>query len=526
MKSLLRALTIAYRVSGYLAWLAAGRIGLRRRGSPATRFAKLLEGLGTPFVKLGQHLSLRSDILPTDYVTALQQLQDHVQPFDPSLAKREIEIALGESPHAIFARFEERPFAAASVAQVHAARLHDGREVIVKVRRPDIALRVDEDMRLLVVLVRALTLVSPLLARHHATEVVRHVWRNLSREMDLREEARSVHRFAEAFAGSTTIMIPDVIESLCTETVMVQIRSGGRRVDQGTDQVQGAALARDFVDAYVRQFFSLGLFHGDPHPGNLFVMPDGRLCFHDFGIVGTLDRPTRQALAAFMLGFADQDSDWIVDSWLELGMLRASANRESTRLVITEIIEDCARRPLREWSMGAAFVRLVSSSRGSGVAVPLNLLVLARTILLIEATVRMLDPEFNLLDALVTRSRDVLQAAQAEEESRGSRLRYEATVAAAEWQRLLAAGVRHIRRSGLKLLIEHEGLGELGRTHLKAANRVSVALVILGLYLAASLLMQHSVGPMIGNLPVLALLGYAAAVWYTARLIHGVGAKL
>lgn len=526
MKVLLRAITIAARVGAYAAWLAARRLGFGSGESPARRFAALLEGLGTPFVKLGQHLSLRSDLLPAEFIDALQELQDHVSPIEAGQAALEIERALGKPPAAIFSQFDSEPFAAASIAQVHAARLGDGRHVVVKVRRPGIAARVDMDMRLLLMLVRFASALSRTLARHHAPDVVAQVWSNLRRELDLREEARNVRRFAEAFAGSATIMVPDVIEELCTEAVMVQVRSGGTRVDQLADRSQGPALARNFVDAYVHQFFTMGLFHGDPHPGNLFVMADGRICFHDFGIVGTFDRPTRQALAAFMLGFASQDGDWIIDSWLELGMLNAASDREALRRVIAEIVADCARRPLREWSMGAAFVRLVNSSRDPAVAVPLNLLVLARTMLLMESTVRMLDPEFSLMDALVSRSGDVLKVALAGEDAGGMRLQYEAAVAGAEWRRLLATTVRHFRRRGLKLQVEHEGLPGLAGLHLKAANRVSVALVTLGLYLAASLLMQHSLGPMVGGVPVLAMLGYAAAIWYTARLIRAVGRGL
>jgi ubiquinone biosynthesis protein len=526
MNTLSRAFTITFRVGVYLAWLAAWKLGLGGKGSPSRRFVMLLEGLGTPFVKLGQHLSLRSDLFPLEFVRELQDLQDHVRPFDSALAAREIEAALGQPPAALFARFDAEPFAAASIAQVHGARTYDGREVIVKVRRPDIVVRVDEDMRLLMMLVRALSLVSRTLVRYHAADVVKQVWDNLRRELNLREEARNVRRFADAFAGSTTIMIPDVIDELCREQVMVQQRSGGERVDHLSDPAQGAVLAGNFLDAYVKQFFTLGFFHGDPHPGNLFVMAEGHLCFHDFGIVGTLDRPTRQALAAFMLGFADQDSDWIIDSWLELGMLRASSDREALRPVVAEILADYSRRPLREWSMGAAFMRLVNSSRDRGVAVPLNLLVLARTILLMEATIRMLDANFSLLDSLVARSREVLKVALAEENGGGMRLQYETAIAATEWRRLLATTVRQLRRRDLKLKIDHEGLPDFANIHLKAANRVSLALVTLGLYLAASLLMQHSIGPTVGGVPVLAILGYAAAVWYTIRLVHAVGKGL
>lgn len=526
MDTLTRAVAIAYRVTAYGAWLLAWKIGMFRGESPEKRFALLLQGLGTPFVKLGQHLSLRSDLFPASFIAALQDLQDHVGAFDSAVAAHEIESSLGQPPSALFSRFDAEPFAAASIAQVHGARTKDGREVVVKVRRPDIARRVDEDMRLLLALVRAMALVAPILRRHRAADIVRQVWQNLRRELDLREEARSVRRFADAFRDSPTVMIPDVIEELCTPEVMVQERSGGGRVDQVRDRSVGARLAKNFVDAYVLQFFTMGFFHGDPHPGNLFVMADGKLCFHDFGIVGSLDRPTRQALGAFMLAFADQDSDWVIDSWLELGMLTESADREALRPAVTEIMADYSNRPLREWSMGAAFMRLVRSTRARSIDIPLNLLVLARTILLMEATVRMLDPDFSVLDALMSRSRDVVQVSAAQEAEGSMRLQYETAIAATEWRRLLAVTVRHVRRRGLKLQIEHEDLPELGRMIVRGASRTSVALVTLGLYLASSLLMQHSMGPVVWGVPVLAVLGYVAALWYTVRLIRTAGKDL
>ena len=139
MKVLLRAITIAARVGAYAAWLAARRLGFGSGESPARRFAALLEGLGTPFVKLGQHLSLRSDLLPAEFIDALQELQDHVSPIEAGQAALEIERALGKPPATIFSQFDSQPFAAASIAQVHAARLSDGRHVVVKVRRPGIA---------------------------------------------------------------------------------------------------------------------------------------------------------------------------------------------------------------------------------------------------------------------------------------------------------------------------------------------------------------------------------------------------
>lgn len=521
-----RAFEIFYRVASYALWLLLWRLGLARRRTPAERFASLLENLGASFVKLGQHLSLRSDLFPPEYLVELQKLQDRVKPFAQAEAIAAVERAFGKPTSQLFVRFDPEPLAAASVAQVHAARTFSGKEVVVKVLRPGVAVQVDRDMRILVLLVRFLSRFSPLLTRHRAEAVVREVWMSLRRELDLREEARSVQRFAGEFAASRTIDVPGVVEGMVTETVMVQERTRGIRVDTTEGARRGPALAQALIDAYVHMFFVMGFFHGDPHPGNLLVTPEGRLALHDFGVVGTLDRPTRLALASFMLAFTEQDTEWLLDSWLELGMLTKSADRARMRPTVAALMSEYSRRPLSEWSIGEAFGQLVSASRGHNFAVPLHLLVLGRTLMLIEATVRLLDPGFSLLDSLGERSREVMRTALGGEKQDTRRLQYEAAIASTEWQRLLASSLRRLREDGMRLRIDHEGMPELTQHIMVGASRVALALVTLGLYLAASLLMQFHSGPQIYDVPVLAFAFYVLAVWFTVRLVRAIGRRL
>ena len=519
-----RALEIAFRIWSYLAWLLAWRLSLVREPTPAQRFARLLENLGTSFVKLGQHLSLRSDLFPPDYLAELQKLQDRVKPFPAEEAIAAIERAFGKPPSELFVRFDTEPIAAASVAQVHAARTFGGDEVVVKVLRPGVAIQVDRDMRILVTVVGFLSYFSPVLTRYKAAAVVREVWLNLRKELDLREETRHVHRFAAEFRDSATIVIPDVVDDMSSETVMVQTRLHGRRVDPKDPGGQGPALAQALIDAYVRMFFVMGFFHGDPHPGNLLVTDDGRLGLHDFGVVGSLDRPTRHALASFVLAFTEQDTEWVLDSWLELGMITRGGDRDRMRAVVSALMSDYARRPISEWSVGEAFAQLVTASRGYNFAVPLHLLVLGRTLILIEATVRLLHPSFSLLDSLTERSREVMDGALADGRQT-RRLQYEAAVASTEWQRLLAASLRRLREDGLRFKVEHEGLPELSQQIVVGANRVALALVTLGLYLAASLLMQFSSGPQILGFPMLPAIFYAAAAWFTLKLVRAISRR-
>lgn len=517
---------IVFRISGYLAWLLLFRLSLVRHPAPARRFAELLENLGTSFVKLGQHLSLRADLFTPDYLAELQKLQDKVRPFDAEESIAEVERAFGRPVSQLFIRFDREPFAAASVAQVHGARTFTGREVVVKVLRPGVRIQVNRDMKILAGIVRFLTHFSPMLSYYKAESIVREVHANLCKELDLREEARAVERFHDEFRDWPTIEVPEVVDDLACETVMVVTRLFGKRVDEYENTRRSAELAQNLIDAYVHMFFVMGYFHGDPHPGNIFVTDQGRLGLHDFGVIGSIDRPTRQALASFMLAFTEQDTDWVLDSWLELGMLSKAADRVKLRPAVAALMSDYSRRPIGEWSIGEAFAQLVTATRGQNFEVPLHLLVLARALVLVEATVRLLDPDFSLLDSLSDRSREVMETALMPEKTETQRLKYEAAVASAEWQRMLASSIRRLREEGLRFKIEPEGLPDLSNLVIQGSSRVSLALVTLGLYLAASLLMQFKSGPHVFDVPVLALVFYIYAAWLTLRLVRAIGRGL
>lgn len=292
---------IAIVLGGYLiGWMLGRWLHRPAKVTPAQKFRRALERLGGSFVNLGQGLSLRHDLLPNDYIIALQALQDDVPPFPSDIAIKEIENALGNSVENLFAEFDVMPLAAASIAQVHKVRLHDGRHAVVKIRRPGIKTQIDQDMGILKVLLHSLTVLMPSLQQYQPLEIIHEILVNLRKETDFRQEARNVQRFVEAFKDSQTICIPAVVDELYTGSVMVQEMSSGLQVDDPGIKESGPQLAQIFVEAYLHQFFVMGVFHGNPHPGNLFITENNRICFHDFGIVGFLDQSTRNNLAALM----------------------------------------------------------------------------------------------------------------------------------------------------------------------------------------------------------------------------------
>jgi ubiquinone biosynthesis protein len=519
-----RFLQIGIAVYGYLFWWLLVRSRLwRSRVTPAQRFTSMLERLGTASIKLGQALSLHAEFLPEKYVTALASLQDHVAPFPGEQAVREIEQSFGRTITDLFAAFEPTPMAAASIAQVHAARLHDGREVIVKVRRPGIKRQIEQDMRIMAFLVRAVLIVAPGMRRFDPLGLIDETLQNLRKEIDFRHEARSIRRFAEIFRNSPTIFVPSAIEGLQSEWVGVQQMSGGMRIDDPRLRKRGPELAQAFVDAYLKQFFSVGVFHGDPHPGNLFIMQDSRICFHDFGLVGFLDHNTRRNLAAFMQAFVLQDAEWLLDAALDLGVLARGVDRAEFSGRLEELLQDYVQRPLREWSFAEALLRITRMGTGQHVRMPRNLLVLLRTLFLMESTVRILDPDFNLMEGLLGKGSASVEESTSSGVKDGGRTRldYEMAIALQQIPEHLSRLVHKVRAGQLGIQVDHHGLDSLV-THIESASsRMALSLVALGLYIAASLLMQHSIGPQIFEYPVLAALGYGLAGWLTFRVVRG-----
>lgn len=520
MHVLLRLLRVNAILWGHLLWLGAVRAGLwRARTPPARRLVEVLERLGTTFVKLGQGLSLHRELLSSDYVEALQKLHDHVEPFDAAQSQAEIEASFGKPVARLFATFEVQPLAAGSVAQVHCATMPDGRRVIVKVRRPGIRRQVREDVRILRWFLRSVLWLQPSLHSMRPMELIDELARNLEREIDFRQEAANIKRFAEVFAQWTTVYVPGVVERLYTEWVLVQEMSPGRRIDEPRAPQAGHELATRLVDAYLHQLFVVGVFHGDPHPGNLFVLDDGRICFHDFGLVGYLDHATRTSLVAVMLAFVRQDGQWLLDASLELGLLSHGIDRLRVRAGLEELMGEYARKPLKDWSLGEVFMQISRLGGMRNVRLPNHLLVLMRAMFLLESTVRALDPEFNLVDGLFAKAGSMLHVGGTEPETTPDRLGYESWISLQQVPERIGRLLHLMGSEGMELSVKHRGLETLHKEVQRGSERIALALVTVGLYGGASMLMQPaSIGPRWGDMPVLALLGYAMAAWFTWRL--------
>jgi ubiquinone biosynthesis protein len=487
------------------------------------KLSQTIEKLGTTFIKLGQGLSLRRDLLPAAYLEALESLQSTVPPFDSEIAVRTIESAFGQPVETLFKSFERTPFAAASIAQVHRAQMADGRRVAVKVRRPAIVRQVAADLWLLRRLLRIGMVLFPGLKEQQPLDLVDELEEFLRLEMDLAHEASNMRRLARAFDELPNVTMPALIEPLAHSEVLVQEFSHGQPLRTVFASKSAQELAYVVLDAYVQQLFAKGVFHADPHPGNLFIMADGRVCFHDFGSIGYLDPESRTSLAQLIAAIVINDATGVLDAATAMGFIQGAVDRHTYQRAISEILERMASLPLKDWSVAEAIWQIARIGSGKNFRLPRHLLVLLRTLFLAENTLRALVPNFDLIAALRDRSSEIQRLI----ESNSTQLPLTERVARATQQMpaLLADALRQLRIDDGRpsLGVHHHGLEELEVTISRTGNRLSLALITLGLYIAGSILMLHGGGPQLWeHVPLGAALAYGLAVFLSLRLIFAI----
>ena len=366
----------------------------------AVRLRQALEALGPIFVKFGQVLSTRRDLLPADIADELAKLQDQVPPFDPALAVSEVERSLGKPIDDALRDFERQPVASASVAQVHFATLPEGTEVAVKVLRPGVERAIARDVLLLQT---AAGLLEGLWAggrRLKPREVVAEFARHLEDELDLVREAANASLLRRNFENSPLLAVPAIHWDYCSRRVMVMERMHGTPISQVNiirkKGIDIPALARSGVEIFFTQVFRDGFFHADMHPGNIFVTDDGKYVALDFGIMGTLSEMDKSYLAQNFVAFFNRDYRRVAQAHLDAGWVPAGTRLDDFEAAIRAVCEPIFARPLKEIYFGKLLLRLFQTSRRFNVEVQPQLVMLQKTLLNIEGLGRELDPELDL----------------------------------------------------------------------------------------------------------------------------------
>ncbi|MBS1145338.1 MAG: ubiB [Proteobacteria bacterium] len=369
----------------------------------AVRLRLALESLGPIFVKFGQVLSTRRDLMPMDIADELAKLQDRVPPFASDQALAEIEKAYGRPASEVFAEFDPTPIASASIAQVHFARLRSedgGHEVAVKVLRPNMLSVIEHDLALMDNLAMVLEKVWADGKRLKPREVVAEFAKYLRDELDLMREAANASQLRRNFIDSKLLIVPEIHWDFCTSTVMVMERMKGVPISQ-TDRLRAdgidlSKLSAAGVEIFFTQVFRDGFFHADMHPGNIFVAPDGRYIALDFGIVGTLTDSDKNYLAQNFLAFFRRDYKRVAEAHIESGWAPKDTRVDEFEAAIRAVCEPIFDRPLKDISFGKVLLRLFQTSRRFNVEIQPQLVMLQKTLLNIEGLGRQLDPELDL----------------------------------------------------------------------------------------------------------------------------------
>ena len=374
---------------------------LRNTSRPrAVRLRLALEDLGPIFVKFGQMLSTRRDLIPTDISDELAKLQDQVPPFPSVRAIAVMESAYRKPLHEVFRSFEETPVASASVAQVHFAVLPDGREVAVKILRPGITDIIAHDVSLMKVAADLIELLWADGRRLKPKDVIAEFEKHLEDELDLMREAANASQLRRNFANSPLLLVPEMYWDYCSSGVMVMERMYGIPISQ-VDELRNAGvdiptLAKNGVEIFYTQVFRDGFFHADMHPGNIQVAANGQYIALDFGIMGTLTDTDKHYLAQNFIAFFRRDYKRVAVVHIESGWAPAETRVDELEAAIRAVCEPIFDKPLREVSFGRVLLRLFQTSRRFGIQVQPQLVLLQKTLLNIEGLGLQLDPELDL----------------------------------------------------------------------------------------------------------------------------------
>jgi ubiquinone biosynthesis protein len=496
--------------------------------SPAERMRLALQELGPTFIKLGQLLSTRPDVIPKNYLEEFSKLQDQVPGFSFSQVRNQIREELGGEIEELFASFTEEPIAAASIAQVHGAFLETGEEVVVKIRRPGIVEEVETDIEVLMGLALLAERHFPENRSFDPVELVKEFARSIRRELELSREGRTIERIAANFAGDPTLRFPRVYWERTSPGVLSLECIHGIKVSDVAvlDQagLDRKLIARRGADAFLRQVLEHGFFHGDPHPGNVFILPGNVICLLDFGMMGRLDSSSREFFADFLLSLISRNPDRIISLLLYSGDITDTLDSRALRRDLSDFIDDFYEMPFAEMSVGRVLCDLIELIAAYRIHFRPDFMMLAKALVTVEGMGRMLDPEFDMVERL----RPFVEKAAADRLSMGHLAR-EVGGSLQSYYNLARTFpddvkelLNRLNRNKFKVDLEHRGLEHFIRELDKSGNRLSSSLIIASLLVGSSLIMQTDKGPHLLGLPLFAFLGYTIAGLMGVWLLMGI----
>lgn len=487
--------------------------------SEADRLRRVLEELGTTFVKLGQILATRVDLFPPELIEEFEKLQSHTTPIDFEQFRPRLEADIGAPLEDVFKEFETTAGGSASIAQVHYAKLQDGTPVVVKLRRPGIRRRVESDLRLIGHMANLAERELQDLKVYRPTAMAEQFKNSLLAEMDLAEEARHADRASRTLdREQSNLVIPKVYWEYTNDRMNVQQRIIGipgfeveRLKREGGDPVE---IAKDGAHTISRMIVNDGFFHADPHPGNIFYLPENRYALIDWGMVGRLTELRRNQLIDLLMGMVQRNNDGVRDILLDWCEDEDAVDRERLMIYIEEFLDKYHSVPLKQMDMASTFYDLTRLLRDNRISLPPDLALVFKVFITLEGLGRRLNPRFDL----ATEARPVLESAMrrryhpAEMFRRGRRALKETFGIMLGLPKDIRGMARALKRGQVKVNVDIRGLDDFGQRIDDAASRLASSLVTAAFILSTSIVMSVGESPVVYGIPFFDILGYGAMI--------------
>ncbi|MCK4624863.1 MAG: AarF/ABC1/UbiB kinase family protein [Phycisphaerae bacterium] len=505
------------------------RLGLGKRqadlaGTPAahlTRWQRIrlaMEELGPSFVKLGQILATRPDMIPQELCDELAKLHDTVAPFPFNQAKQTVENELGDSLDTIFEKFDKPPVASASIAQVHKAVLPESDEVVaVKIQRPGIRRIIEVDLEIMMD-------IAVLMERHlhgldavHPVGIVEEFARTIRKELDFSIEAGHIERFARNFQGNDTIFVPKVFGELSSRKVLTMEFVEGVKVSDlaalREDGFDLELIAGRGADLLLEQIFVHGFFHADPHPGNILILPANVICFLDYGMMGTISPRYKDSLADMVIGIVRRDEKQITKAVLDLSAGDETAAAEKLEADVADFIEQHFYRSLKDIDMGELITQLIQLFVKHRLRIIPDFYLLTKALATVEGNGRVLSPDFDMIKNTEPFARKIM--AERFSPKTLAKGMYRSGIDLGNLMRDLPGDIREIvaqiKRGRMHVEFEHRGLEPMLKTHDQISNRIAFALILAALIIGSSVIVLSGIPPKWYGIPVFGIVGYLAA---------------
>lgn len=497
---------------------------------PPQRVRLALQELGPTFIKLGQVMATRVDVFPPAWIAEFEKLHSEVTPVAFEQLLPELERALGRSPFEVFRDLETRAHGAASIAQVHRAKLQDGTPVILKVRRPGIRPTIEADLRILSDIAAMIESEMPEARRYQPREIVVQFMRSVERELDLSVEARNIQRFARNFSDHPHVVVPKVYPEWTSETLNVQERVDGI---PATDlaAVESAGLDRRVLaargaEAVLKMILLDGFFHADPHPGNVFYLPDNRIAIIDCGMVGRLTPARRAQVVDLLAGLARMDEEPMIEVLLEWAG-DAAVDEAKLAADVNELVFNYEDMPLKDIRIGKVLKEFAAIIREHSIVMPADLAMMFKALMTLEGLGRQYDPQFHITDHLAPLLRRSLavryRPAALLRRGRSGLAEFINMVGSAP--RDLARLLKDVRRGRMRMDLDLKRLDQFGRQLDQTLDRVTLGIMTASLVIGSSIVMTVTSGPTLFGLPmftVLGMLGYLLAFFNSVWIIVGI----